>query len=229
MHGRPRARIGVRTVAAPAIVVILAVLGLAAPAALADGDPASDVLAVQNLFVPVDLGISPQVERLQKMLNEANRQGFVLRVALINSESDLGTVGALWAQPGHYGEFLGTELSKLYGGQVLVVMPGGFGLYGPSGGPNAPTAAELRVHAPTPAHGTQLVSSAIAAVGLLAAAAGHPVAVPAVSATTTPAAADSGTDVVVLVAFVAGLLAIAAAWGVSLSRRPLQLRRRASA
>jgi hypothetical protein len=105
-------------------------------------------------------------------------------------------------------------------------MPGGFGLYAPSQGPDAATAAEVHVDAPTPAAGPPLVSSAIAAVGLLAKAAGHPVAIPAASATTPAAARD---DVAALIAFVVGLLAIAAAWGVSLSRRPLHIRRRASA
>jgi hypothetical protein len=244
VRGRPPARIGVRikviwdifarargpaAVAALAVVVIIARFGFAAPAALADGDPASDVLAGQKLFVPAGLGNSPQIEQLQKLLTEAQRHGFAIRVALIDSASDLGSVGALWGRPGTYARFLGTELSELYGGQVLIVMPAGFGLYGSSSGPHALTAAELRVGAPAPAAGSQLVSSAITAVGILAKAAGHPIVIPVESATTTPAAGGGGPDVVALAAFVAGLVAIAAAWGLSLSRRPLQLHRRWSA
>jgi hypothetical protein len=217
-----------RVVAASAVLGVLASLAFAAPAARADGDPASDVLAVQNLFAPLDLGVSRPVEQLQALLTEAARHGFALRVALIGSQFDLGTVGALWGRPGAYARFLGTELSELYGGQVLVVMPRGFGLYGPAHGPHAATAAEERVVAPTPAEGPRLVSSAIAAVGLLARAAGHPVTTPPVSGARS-AGGSGGTDDAALVAFAAGLLAIGVAWGVSLSRRPLRLRGRASA
>ena len=205
--------------------------GLAAPPALADGDPASDVLAFQPLFLPVDMSPSPQTQELQTLLRDGDRAGFPIRVALINSAGDLGTVTRLWQQPGAYAKYLGLELSDLYGGQLLVVMPNGFGLNAPSRGPHAATAAELAVKAPTPGPGAQLVTSALAAVRALASAAGHPL--PAIGPEDVRGgqahATGGGTDVAALVVFVAGLLAIAAAWGLSISRRPLQLRRRASA
>jgi hypothetical protein len=51
-------------------------------------------------------------------------------VALIASPSDLGSVTALWRRPQSYADCLGQELSLVYGGPVLVVMPDGYGLYG---------------------------------------------------------------------------------------------------
>ena len=116
-----------------AITAILASAALiAAPAALADGDPASDVLVESVVFNPID-GVSLASQaRLEAVLNASARAGFPIRVALIASAKDLGTVTPLWDKPGKYAAYLDTELSLSYRGQVLVVMPNGFGLHGPA-------------------------------------------------------------------------------------------------
>jgi hypothetical protein len=50
-------------------------------------------------------------------------------VAVIASPYDLGSVTPLWRKPRVYAKFLGTELSYVFHGTLLVVMPGGFGLF----------------------------------------------------------------------------------------------------
>jgi hypothetical protein len=216
-----------------AITAILASAALiAAPAALADGDPASDVLVESVLFNPID-GVSLASQaRLEAVLNASARAGFPIRVALIASAKDLGTVTPLWNRsPKYYAQYLDTELSLSYGGQVLVVMPSGFGLHGPAHGPHAVTPAEAAVRAPAPGPGKQLGTSALAAVPLLAAADGHPIPAPALAAATRAATlgekAVPGTDFSpsVVIALLLGALLIALAWWASLRARPLQLRR----
>ena len=83
---------------------ILTSLTLFAPsAAFADGDPASDVLVNAPLFNPIDSGV-PYADsaRLTALLAASVKAGFPIRVALIASQTDLGTVTALWKQPAKY-------------------------------------------------------------------------------------------------------------------------------
>jgi hypothetical protein len=214
-----------------AITAILASAALiAAPAALADGDPASDVLVESVLFNPID-GVSQASQaRLEAVLNASARAGFPIRVALIASAKDLGTVTPLWDKPGKYAAYLDTELSLSYRGQVLVVMPTGFGLHGPAHGPHAVTPAEAGVRAPAPGPGERLGTSALAAVPLLAAAAGHPIPASKLAAAERSATAGQksvGTSVSpgAVVALLLGAVLIALAWWASLRARPLQIRR----
>ncbi len=118
-------------------------LGLAAATrastALADGDPASDVLAQEPIFLPQDAGIPPrQQAQLAALTQAAARSGYPIRVALVASSADLGSVTELWRQPQSYAKFLGQELSLVYRGPLLVVMPNGVGFYSASGGGTAP-------------------------------------------------------------------------------------------
>lgn len=111
---------------------MLAVLALGAlsPAARADGDPGSDVLVYQNLFVAADADMSiPQQVALGDLLTAAARGGFPIRVAVIAEQDDLGAITALWGKPAAYARFLGIELSLAYTQRLLVVMPDGFGFY----------------------------------------------------------------------------------------------------
>ena len=112
------------------VVAVLAVCaaGVLAPAARADGDPGSDVLVYQNLFVAADANISiPQQVQLGNLLTAADRAGFPVRVAIISQPADLGAITALWRKPAAYADFLGTELSLAYAQRLLIVMPDGFG------------------------------------------------------------------------------------------------------
>jgi hypothetical protein len=186
-----------------------------APPARADGDPASDVLATQQLFLPQDAAIPPtQQAQVAELLQEAARSGYPVRVALIASASDLGSVTALWRQPQLYARFLGQELSIAYDGPLLVVMPNGFGLY------HSPPGSTTRLAEANPTAG--LGAAAITAIRNLAAAAGHPLALP--NANTTKAGGSGNTTA--WIAFAIGAILIAAAWTASLRARPPNIRRR---
>ncbi len=135
-----------KSVAAAFIVTVALTASWVPASASADGDPASDVLVTQTLFLPWDAGVSTdQQAQLAALLKEAQHDGYPLRVALIASSSDLGSVTELWRQPQSYADFLGDELSLVYRGTLLVVMPDGFGLYHPNGslGPELAALASL--------------------------------------------------------------------------------------
>jgi cytochrome oxidase Cu insertion factor (SCO1/SenC/PrrC family) len=111
-----------------ALVLAACALGFLSPAARADGDPGSDVLVYQNLFVAADANISVQQQlQLGNLLTEADQDGFPVRVAVVSQPDDLGAITALWQKPAAYASFLGTELSLAYAQRLLIVMPNGFG------------------------------------------------------------------------------------------------------
>src|ERR1700761_4746196 len=109
-------------------VFTVCAVGVLAPAARADGDPGSDVLVYQSLFVAADANISvPQQVQLGNLLTSADKSGFPIRVAIISQPDDLGAITALWQKPAAYASFLGTELSLSYAQRLLIIMPAGFG------------------------------------------------------------------------------------------------------
>lgn len=189
--------------------------------ARADGDPASDVLATQALFLPQDTGASPaQGDQLSALLRSAGRRGYPIRVALIASAGDLGSVSVLWRRPQIYARFLGQELGLVYKGPLLVVMPGGFGLYHAGHGAEGQSAL---AGVPAPAAGAGLTRSAIGAVQRIAAASGHAVPLPRVAAAPSSAASS---DTTAWIAFAIGVTAIVLAWALSIRARPVRLGRR---
>jgi len=216
-------------VAVVALTACLAFMaGVTAPAARADGDPASDVLAAQSLFLPADGGFSQSEQvRLTALLASAQRSGYPIRVALIATPSDLGSVSALWGRPAAYAQFLGAELSLVYHGTLLVVMPAGFGVDQVGGGAaGAARGAAEATALGEPPRGTPMVAAALTAIQKLAAGAGHQLALPAATANPAGGASALGSvDLGSWVALAAGLAAIAAAWGLSLRARPARLRR----
>ena len=200
----------------------------AAGTALADGDPASDVLVSDPLFLPWDAGVSTaSAARLTGTVESASAHGFPIRVALIASQSDLGTVTSLWGEPADYASYLGTELSLDYHGDVLVAMPDGFGLYSDNRLPPA-VRADVEGLRPPGQGGVRLLTGALDAVRSLASAGGHPIeGVPASVSTPPPVAAGGGATTSWIV-FAAGAVLIGLAWGASLAARPLRPRGGAS-
>jgi hypothetical protein len=197
------------------LAAVLVCLGAMASQARADGDPASDVLAAQTVFLPQDGAIPPaQQAQLAQLVGSAGRAGFPLRVALIATRSDLGSVTALWRRPSAYARFLAQELSEVFHGTLLVVMPDGLGVARVGAGP----AAALQA-VPAPGSGAALGSAAIEAVQQLAAAAGHRLPAPR-GAPSSHASAHSATGVVAWLAFAVGAILIAVAWMISLRLRP---------
>ncbi len=178
---------------------------LVAPAiARADGDPASDFLITQTVFLPY--GQEPDagaVEELQKIVREANARGFKIRVAVIAQPSDLGTVFSLFKEPERYARFLGQELVFVYRDGLLIAMPNGFG-YARGGAADPKLAAALKGLPPPGKDATKLVRGAGDAVLKLSAAAGHPFPRP-------KATSDSQTrDRIVIACAAAILLALVA-------------------
>lgn len=217
---RPSARPLKSVVAASILVVALAAGGVPG-SARADGDPASDVLVTQTLFLPWDAGVSAgQQVQLTALLREAEHDGFPLRVALVASSADLGSVTELWSQPQSYAAFLGEELSLVYKGTLLVIMPDGFGLYRAKGslGPGQAALASLR----GAVAGASLGSAALLAVQRVAAAAGHPLSIP--RGIRAPITASGSPGVIAWIVFVVGGALIALAWAGSLRAQPLRVR-----
>ena len=214
---RPPRRRGLLTALAITIAAIL--VGGLPHAARADGDPASDVLLSQPLFLPQDADV-PATEQAQltSLLTAAHRAGYNLRVVLIAGPADLGSVTALWRQPRNYARFLGQELSLNYTGALLVVMPGGYGFYRPRG----PSASEQEVLNQLTAPGQKLGAGALSAIQRLATAAGHNLRAP----TTTTPAAHSSTNTLAWIVFAAGIVLILVAWTASLRARPPRLHSR---
>jgi hypothetical protein len=185
-----------------------------AASARADGDPASDVLATQSLFLPQDASVrQAQQGQLQALVEEAGSGGAPIRVAVIASETDLGSVTELWRQPESYARFLGQELSLSYRGPVLVLMPNGYGVFKQAGLSDAERAALGGLPPPDARPGP----AALEAVQRLAASAGHEVPLP----NATSRAAGSSNDTVPWIVFAIGAALIAAAWTASLRVRPL--------
>jgi hypothetical protein len=170
--------------AALMLLVAIAGVGLTPVPARADGDPASDVLLGQDVFLPYSAISASAQRRLYAVTDAARQAGYPVRIALIGARTDLGVVPSLFGKPGTYARFLSTEVAGVVNGPVLVVMPGGFGL-AVQGKPLSVSALRGVAIAP----GTDgLAAAGVAATGLLAAAAGHPLPATASPSTVSPGA-----------------------------------------
>jgi hypothetical protein len=158
----------------------------AAPA-LADGDPASDVLLFQPAFFPYASPSTGAKAELLGAVAAAKKAGYTIRVAVIQSRRDLGAVPQLFGKPQLYARFLDAELrSAGYVGALAVVMPQGFGV-APGGRlshdrkrfiprPMAPLRRAVRPLQPPGTNDPDTVTAAgVTAVKAMSAAAGHPI------------------------------------------------------
>jgi len=191
-----------------ALIAACLLAAVAAQSARADGDPASDYLLGQKVFLPYDAKFPPrQAAELTALIDAANKAGFKIRVAILWSDYDMGSVTALWRKPRTYARFLGLELGFVYKQRLLIVMPNGFGF----NWPKHPTAAEYalleRIAIPRGAPG--LLTAASAAVTKLAAASGVTVAAP--GRVTTPAQRNAHDREIIIAAALAALALAAAA------------------
>jgi cytochrome oxidase Cu insertion factor (SCO1/SenC/PrrC family) len=205
---RRRAHVTLRAALASAMVALA--LGMIPAGARADGDPASDVLLSQSVFLPSDAGGSREQQgKLDALLSEAHRAGFPIRVAIIASAYDLGAVTPLWHNPRAYASFLGIELSDVYRHPLLVVMPNGMGV----NWPGHSSAAAYRLLAGVRANpGVGLVAAAQMAVRGMVAAAGIKIAPlqHAATAASTSAGSDRNQLLEKIVAAIAALVLVAA-------------------
>lgn len=156
---------------AAAIIALLALLVI--PVARADGDPASDILFGDNVFLSL---VSPQTDakgkELERLTAAAAKKGFVLKVAVIKAPTDLGAIPQLYGQPAKYAKFLRMELTwGGFKGTLTVVMngdPGGVAAAGPGAAPARAGLSKLTI--PPNASLGQLGDVAIRAVHVVAAA-----------------------------------------------------------
>jgi hypothetical protein len=202
-----------------ALVAVLACL-VVAPVARADGDPASDYLLTRPAFVPPDAGISKaDAGQLNATLAAAKSRGYEIRVAVIATKYDMGSVDVLYRQPLRYARFLGQELVFVYHGRLLVAMPNGFALT--SGGKPVPASQAVLDRLPPPgSSGHSLTIGATIAVAKLAAASGVVVAAPK-----SAAVASSKSSRLLLIGIVALVVLVLLGAAAAILRR----RRRAAA
>jgi GNAT superfamily N-acetyltransferase len=192
-----------------ALALTLAALLLTAPAAWADGDPASDVLLSDDVFFPyAPATAKPLQTALVEVLKRARAAGYPMKVALIESAGDLGAYPQMFNQPQAYANLLAGELpGNPHGGtrtrqHLLVVMPAGFG--GDNLGDRIDEAlAPVRVDPAAQSDG--LARAAIHAVARIATLNGHAVPVPKEASAPLPARnqstkRSSGASPVVFVA-----------------------------
>jgi len=183
-----------------------------AAGARADGDPASDYLLGSQVFLPFDAKL-PQArqEEFVSLVAAANKGGYKIRVAVIASNYDMGSVTALWLKPRTYARFLALEIGFVYRQRLLIVMPNGFGFNRPKHPPDREYALLSTI--PIGKGSLGLLDAAQAAVQKLAAANG--VHVKPTSATSH----DSGHDRIVIILASVALIAIAVLVRLGLRRR----------
>lgn len=171
------------------------------------------------MYVPGDGGFAPsQTAQLKGLLAEAKRAGVPIRVALIATQADLGSVTELWRQPQNYARFLGQELTQVYRGTLVVAMPSGFGI----ASVGRPPVAGVQVGVST--HRGALLPATIGVVQAVAAADGHHLSPPAAVARSGSGSALGSVDLGSWLALAAGAALIAAAWTASLRARGLRAR-----
>jgi len=189
------------------LAVLLALASLVVvPLARADADPASDYLLGQSTFVPSEVP-ADAAKPLTTVVAQAKSGGYTIRVALIASKYDLGGVSVLYKQPKRYARFLGTELTLIYHGRLLVVMPNGLAIS--QNGKLLSTEQPVLDRIPPPGtDGTAIANTATRAVVRLATAAGvHVVQPPPVAARKNDTNRERLIIVVVALAAVAAALA----------------------
>jgi hypothetical protein len=124
-----------------AVAFLSAALAASTSTALADGDPASDFLVGTDVYLPFPAPSAETGRALLTQVASVYAAGYRIKVAVIATRSDLGSVTSLMGHPTVYAHFLGAELPSIYVGPLLIVMQSGFGIY--DGG--ASTAAEERI------------------------------------------------------------------------------------
>jgi hypothetical protein len=198
----------------------------APPLARGNIDPASDVLLLQNLFLPYQPKVCSELaDPLRDMLGKTSKDGFPLKVAVISSRADLGGAPQYLGRPQPYAKFLGGELG-VFGPDVgrdlaanltlLTVMKEGFGYYRSGSAPNVATEAR-RLPKPGSSDPSALVRATLNAVPKVARAAGHPVAVPDIP---SGCSTGGGTSPLVFVVPVALLILVAGTLAIRNQLRP---------
>jgi hypothetical protein len=189
------------------LLTLFAMCLIAAPAAQADGDPASDVLLLQDVYLPYAPGVGPAYTKtITDLLKATRKKGFALKVAVIAQPKDLGAVPQFFGKPQSYAPFLQSEIAFNSKKPLLVVMPAG---YGAVALPVGTQDALQGLAPPKSASGEDLGRATVAAIVKLAAAAGHPV--PAPKLPTSTGGGGGGTSPLIVFGVPVLLLALGGA------------------
>src|SRR5690349_10551061 len=96
-----------------ALLLAVVLLALAPAHALADGDPASDVLLQQDFFLPYSLVTSQgAATALAQVTASAKKAGWPVKVAIVNGADDLGSASQFATDPQGYANFLASEIAS---------------------------------------------------------------------------------------------------------------------
>ena len=200
-------------------LVITSAFAVLASSAPAGHEAVSEALLTENVFLPGEPEVCPQLEReLVKFTEQAAAADYPIYVAIIGSAADIGGAAQYFGQPQPYAELLGSEIGispDLESSRsLLVVMSVGYG-YKRSG--RAPDVSEV-VHglsAPESGEPDDLAQAAIAALPKLARAAGKRVPGPG----TAGCSSDGGSSPIVFILPAALVLLAAAVVGFVVHRR----------
>jgi MYXO-CTERM domain-containing protein len=199
------------------LIALLAVIALVggSGSALADLDPASDVLPLQDVFLPYNQKVCSQLSvALRKVTARSKRAGYPVKVAVIASKADLGGASALFGDPQAYAQFLARELvtyapdsrTTYDNPALLVAMPTGFGL--DHGGAKAEQALEELSVSSLKAN--DLARASLGAISKLARAEGHDLVAPTVGPGCSSGSGGGGGNSALLFGAPLALLLLAA-------------------
>lgn len=202
--------------------LVAAIVAPVPTAALADGDPASDVLISQDVYVPYFPAPSKaEARKLSRLLAQVRRDGYPMKVALIQTTGDLGANPDLLGRPAAYAKLLASELAAHVKRPYLLVVMAQGGLAGNNLGPDADRI--LRgIDIDTEAQSDGLVRAALQAVAEVAAANGLETSLPEVIKADDQPAADDGRSHTALYVLAAVIVAL----GVALIAFSFVVRRR---
>jgi hypothetical protein len=191
-----------------AALLALTVVAAAAPGALADADPASDVLLLQDVYYPYQPAVADKLRRtLDGVVAASKKAGYPVKVAMIESSADLGAIPQFVGRPAAYAPFLGREIAFKTKDPLLVIMPAGIATYNVSARAQQ-AIRSVKIDESQQSNG--LVAAAIEAVPKMATASGHPVAAVPVPSATTHTKSGGGTSPLVVFGAPVLLVAIAA-------------------
>jgi hypothetical protein len=158
------------------VLAATAALAIAPAPALANGDPASDVLLLQDVYLPYAPGVPTELGRtITELLKTTRKAGFPLKVAIIAQPKDLGAVPEYFNRPQAYAPFLESEIAFNTKKPLLTVMPNGYGV---AALPRGAEAGLEGLDPPKSASGDDLGRATVTAIVRLSEQAGHPVPTP---------------------------------------------------
>jgi hypothetical protein len=188
---------------------------VAAPGAAANGDPPSDVLPFEDVYLPADPPSQAAGDALRSTVRRAREAGYPIKVAVIGAEIDLGPYARAFRQPQQYANYLVSELPRhsadTQGARILVVTPVGAGIAGPDFS-GAERRAARTIQVSTSSTPDQLANATKATVERMADAAGKPIG----------GGGSGGSGGGVIAAVLIGVLLLAAALAGLAARRRRQ-------